>query len=648
MIDEKNIYFRLTSAVAAFIVIAVFVTAWLLIASREFPVLEADDSHGETLDLSDVDFDNTLVNLPNDWQWYPEKFLLNSDFDDAGEWSYFAETPGSEKVKFGTHRLELQLQPDKIYSICGYSIDYSTRIYANGVAAAQSGVPSETSETAVPRINYLEFPVVSDSEGKLELVIHYSNYWHRDGGGIGSLYLSFPENIRRFNRYSDLPVMLLCGGLLLFCVYYALLGALRRKNENIMLAFCCIIFALRNQNFYVKMLIPPEYNWFVHYRLTVVYIALMPFAVLMLICAMYARERLAERLPTAVFCAVTALLVAVTFLLPTTVTSYLGDITAYCAAPFALYVLYSAVNKCVKSKHIGRVDILTIVGITILGIGFAFEMRFNRSLPAVTRAGVTPMCMLAFIMIMAIVQSVRSMEDERALEISRQREKMLEQINAANSDFFRKITHELKTPLTVISGYAQLNARRVMRGIDSQKTLEELDTVRSEAERLAEMVTKLAEYSYGKKSEASMTELSVSELCEEAAGILSPICAKRGNRLLLGSICDKTVCGNRELLLQVFINLVVNANRHTECGVIKISAEFQKKSGETEFIVADDGSGIPEEVRAHIFEKGYSADGSSGLGLTICEDIMKTHGGSIRLVSTSADGTVFAFRVPCR
>ena len=102
---------------------------------------------------------------------------------------------------------------------------------------------------------------------------------------------------------------------------------------------------------------------------------------------------------------------------------------------------------------------------------------------------------------------------------------------------------------------------------------------------------------------------------------------------------------NFEMLLQIFLNLVINATRSTENGVITLSVSDTERKRQVVFRVADTGAGIPPEVLPHIFEQGYSASGSSGLGLPICREAVEAHGGEIWLERTGPEGTEFAFAI---
>ena len=159
------------------------------------------------------------------------------------------------------------------------------------------------------------------------------------------------------------------------------------------------------------------------------------------------------------------------------------------------------------------------------------------------------------------------------------------------------------------------------------------------------MVTRLMEYSYGRKSELSFGRVIVPELLENVSAIAFPMCLKNGNTVKIAAPSCEDVHGNFEMLLQIFINLVVNATKNTQNGKITISAADNELEKHVLFRVEDTGSGISPEDLPHIFEQGFSASGSSGLGLTICREAVEAHGGEIWVERTGPEGTVFAFTI---
>jgi len=138
--------------------------------------------------------------------------------------------------------------------------------------------------------------------------------------------------------------------------------------------------------------------------------------------------------------------------------------------------------------------------------------------------------------------------------------------------------------------------------------------------------------------------VKIDELFRSASAIMTPVCDKKQNVLIFHNDSAAQLHGNAELLLQVLINLIVNASRHTDSGHITVDAK--DNGSQVEISVSDTGSGIAPEDAPHIFEKGYSTDEGRGLGLSICADTVRLHGGELSLASTGPEGSIFRFTVP--
>ena len=288
---------------------------------------------------------------------------------------------------------------------------------------------------------------------------------------------------------------------------------------------------------------------------------------------------------------------------------------------------------------------MVLSGFLVLLVGLLYEAILTGDSSEVTHYGAAAYGMLGFVFLNAAAINLQIQEREAALIESRSRGEMLERMNRLNMDFLHKVAHELKTPLTVISGYAQLTGMQLAAHHISDETPGNLKTIQQEAQRLADMVTRLMEYSYGRKSELSFGRVIVSELLENVDAIAAPMCLKNGNTVKIAADSCADVHGNFEMLLQIFINLIVNANKNTQNGTITIRASDRERDGLVLFWVEDTGSGISPEDLPHIFEQGFSASGSSGLGLTICREAVEAHGGEIWVERTGPEGTVFAFTV---
>ena len=123
----------------------------------------------------------------------------------------------------------------------------------------------------------------------------------------------------------------------------------------------------------------------------------------------------------------------------------------------------------------------------------------------------------------------------------------------------------------------------------------------------------------------------------EQAGILLAFEAAPGELL---------VDANPGALQQVVLNLVSNAIRHTQSGG-RVEIAVSASEGKARFACRDSGSGIPAEQLGHIFEAGFSGSGQScGLGLAVCRQIIRQHGGEIRCSSRIGQGTIFHVELP--
>jgi signal transduction histidine kinase len=105
------------------------------------------------------------------------------------------------------------------------------------------------------------------------------------------------------------------------------------------------------------------------------------------------------------------------------------------------------------------------------------------------------------------------------------------------------------------------------------------------------------------------------------------------------------VNGDGDMLLQVMVNLLSNANRHTHNGRIAVIASEQEKGDTVSVTVQDDGEGVLPELMPDLFTRGVS-EGGTGFGLSICKGVIEAHGGDISLKSAQGKGTSVTFILP--
>lgn len=598
------------------------------------------------LDVRRLDVASNIYAVDGQWEFYPGALYDPADFA-AGAVGQPAQDASPSDWSCGTHRLRILARPNQYYALCGFSPDYAARVFVNGVQAAEYGQVAETEESFVPRVGYMTVPLFSGPDGEIELIVQYSNYVHNDGGHIPPFELSTPQNIEEFKAAGDLVSLALSGGLLLLAAYFLLSAAVRNKPSFLCLALCCVLTALRDQNFFVVHLLTPDASWYLAYRALILIVMFMPVCVLLMLKCQYWTA--SAQGPLWAYLGMAAAAGVLICLLPTRELVTVSTLVYYLSVPYLAYLAFGVARVYLRRKKLEPADVLVLLGFVLLLTGLAYEALMTGRSAQITRYGATACGMLGFVFLNAAAMSLRGQRQEAELIASRSRSEMLEKMNQLNMDFLHKVAHELKTPLTVISGYAQLTGMQLAAGRVTEEAPANLKTIQQEAQRLANMVTRLMEYSYGRKSELSFGPVKAEELLESVGAIAVPMCVKNNNTVQVLPCGPWQVHGNFEMLLQIFINLVVNASKNTQNGQITISAEDVGQKNVVLFRVADTGCGIDPALLPHIFEQGVSSGGGSGggsgLGLTICREAVEAHGGEIWVERTGPGGTTMAFTV---
>lgn len=228
--------------------------------------------------------------------------------------------------------------------------------------------------------------------------------------------------------------------------------------------------------------------------------------------------------------------------------------------------------------------------------------------------------------------------------------KELGSIELLRSDFVNNFSHEFKTPIVSIKGFAELLKYGDL--TDAERN-EYLDIVISEAARLAELSSNVL---YLSKVE-NQTILSDQDRAPIALGeqIRHTILLLRAKweekRITMHVDLEDLTCrGNEEMLGQVWLNLIDNAVKFTpEDGAVWVG--LARRGVDAVFTVRDSGPGIREEALPRVFDRFYQADTShatagNGLGLTLVHKIVQLHGGTIDCHSAEGRGTTFTVVLP--
>ncbi|MEW6456491.1 MAG: two-component system histidine kinase PnpS [Acidobacteriota bacterium] len=222
-------------------------------------------------------------------------------------------------------------------------------------------------------------------------------------------------------------------------------------------------------------------------------------------------------------------------------------------------------------------------------------------------------------------------------------------------EFTSNVSHELKTPLTVIKGAVDtlLEGNEESREVQKNFILK----IKEQSERLSNLIEDVLELSKieSKKIKFEIKKISIKEIIEDAINYIKPK-AERKKILIKIDVPEDIpeVPGDREKLLQVLLNLLDNSVKFIdEDGRVDIRCRVKENFLETE--VEDNGIGIPEKDIPRIFERFYRVDrarsrdsGGTGLGLAIAKHIIEAHNGNIRAESKLGKGSKFIFTLPLR
>lgn len=227
-------------------------------------------------------------------------------------------------------------------------------------------------------------------------------------------------------------------------------------------------------------------------------------------------------------------------------------------------------------------------------------------------------------------------------------------LDKLKAEFMSISTHELKTPINVIGGYAELIQEGVY-GPVSEKQDTALKSIREQSRILTQMVNQLLDVSRieagGMRLE--MHQVVVRDLFERVQRTFIALARKQDITFDVNveDTAPNVVPGDPDRLRdQVLGNLISNALKFTPTGG-RVDVRAWSANGWLHICVCDTGAGIPEEQQPHVFDKFFQVGGQArskgaGLGLTIAHEVVVGHGGDISVQSKPGEGTTFEFRLP--
>jgi signal transduction histidine kinase/DNA-binding response OmpR family regulator len=249
-------------------------------------------------------------------------------------------------------------------------------------------------------------------------------------------------------------------------------------------------------------------------------------------------------------------------------------------------------------------------------------------------------------------QITTAIDNAEAYEAERHRAEALAAIDAAKTAFFSNVSHEFRTPLTLMLG--PLEDVLTQRNLITPDDRERLELVHRNALRLLRLVNTLLDFSRieAGRLEASFAPTQLEQVTADLASVFRSAIERAGMDLIVDCPpLSETIYIDRELWEKIVLNLLSNAFKFTFTGSITVA--LREGEGAVELIVSDTGTGIPASEIPHIFKRfhqvkharGRSFEGS-GIGLSLVQELVRLHGGSIAVSSVVDQGTRFTIRIP--
>lgn len=317
----------------------------------------------------------------------------------------------------------------------------------------------------------------------------------------------------------------------------------------------------------------------------------------------------------------------------------------------AIFVLSSLSHIDQQVTKVTRLVIFAGIGAFLLAAGFTFVLSRKLSAPLLEMEKATRKISKGDLQTRVssysndeIGQLANAIND-LAIELERYRNN--------RQQFFANISHELRTPITYLEGYANV----LKEGLYESEAEKEqyLTIISDEAKRLIRLINDLFDLAKAEEGRLDMKSerLNLADIVQTVSAKVELRAHQKGLRLRCEMNEENTfVVGDRERMEQVLINLLENAIHYTEEGTITVTV-YGVKDEHVHIDISDTGIGIPKKDLPYIFERFHRVEksrsrafGGTGLGLSIVKKLVELQDGTIHVSSEPGTGTTFNLRFP--
>lgn len=248
-----------------------------------------------------------------------------------------------------------------------------------------------------------------------------------------------------------------------------------------------------------------------------------------------------------------------------------------------------------------------------------------------------------------IIYSIEDISEERAAKQAEANALQAAQAaNRAKSDMLANVSHEVRTPINLIQGMAEVLKDKPL----DDETLKQIRLIEQGTETLLSQVNQLLDLTRieNQKLELAPEDFDLSQMVRDVVAMSEARAASKGLKVHLEQASDELlVCGDKTRLRQILLNLIGNALKYTDKGSVTVSINALMKAQsqyQVQLAVKDTGKGIDQALAQRLFQRFSKGDHdesvpSTGLGLSISKELVELMGGDIHVDSTPGEGSIF-------
>lgn len=645
--------------IAAYLMILVLVlnAIRLVWMQQQVPTSRMQASDG-VLDLRGWDAQQSpLLLLDGEWLFYPFKLIdpgAESDSSTGGKlvtlpsgWQDDLQAAGSTALGYASYRLKLLLNPSdaNAYSIRVPSLPSSSALYVNGERIGGSGVPAERAEDYAA--GNVPFTGTFASGGAVvDIVLHVANFDNRALSGVMQhIKFGTEEAVRKSYAISSSFQAAMVLLLIMHAAYSVALYVMGTRHKALLPFTLLMVSALLSIATDDDRILQ---DWFGVDYLWAWKLFNLSFLGSSAFLMLFARQLMPNfgRLATctrwiSVLCAIYALLVLA---LPPAVVSGADMLhTALTFAPFVVVPYYA--YRATRSNE--RDMIYILLGMTAIGNNLLWGAA---KMTGLVTSDYYPFDMLVTFALFAMYWFKGYF---RTFQKTAQLAEQLQAADKQKDDYLVTTSHELRNPLHSMLNMAAAVVESGGR-LDEARNRERLELLISVGKRMSVLLDDLADLKRFEDNRVRLrpANLRLSAVASGALDMVRYMTEGKPIRLENG-VPDSLplVYADKHRLIQILFNLLHNAIKFTDKGVVRVSA-FEE-NGKVRVEVADTGIGIDEQMIDRIFlpyEQGSFTESGKpaglGLGLAIARQLVELHGGALTVKSAPGQGSSFAFSLP--